>query len=117
MLTLESQLPQIVARANAWATGDIAELARLPLDSQRDACVAAVTEAGFARQLGLGDVAAHVQATWLAAVKHSLAVYPKTFAMLPMSLVLKPGGPLDVLRSQGYAVAAPDASTTPPPQN
>ncbi len=78
------------ARANAWATGDLQALRELPDSERRDACVSAVTSAGFAHTLGLDDVPAKQQAVWLAAARAALASNAQTFAMLPMSELLSP---------------------------
>ncbi|MBA2079792.1 TraB/GumN family protein [Rhodanobacter sp. PCA2] len=105
--SIEHDLPAMTARANAWATGDLEELRRLPDSHRRDACVTAVTSAGFARQLGLDDVPAQLQAAWLAAARKSLEDYATSFAMLPMGELLSPTGYLAKLKAQGYEVEAP----------
>src|SRR3569833_2269276 len=65
--TLDSigpDLPSMAARAGAWAVGDIEALRRMPDSQARDACVQALSAAGFARQLGVADVPAKVSAAW-----------------------------------------------------
>ncbi len=105
--SIEHDLPAMTARANAWATGDLGELRRLPDSHRRDACVTAVTSAGFAHQLGLDDVPAQMEATWLAAARKALADNPTSFALLPMDELLSSGGYLAKLKAQGYTVEAP----------
>lgn len=106
--SLEHDLPAETARANAWATGDLAELRALPDSRYRDACIAALTDAGFARQLGIDDVPARVEATWLAAARQALARNRQSFAVLPLDRWLGPDGLAARLQAQGYAVQAPD---------
>ncbi|WP_049622931.1 TraB/GumN family protein [Frateuria defendens] len=106
--SIEHDLPAITERANAWATGDLATLRRLPDSRYRDACVEALTGAGFARELGISDVPARVEAGWLAAAERALAANTTTFAMLPMDSVLDAGGYLAKLKAKGYTVLAPD---------
>lgn len=105
---LESELPLIRARANAWATGDIDALRTLPPDGAREACLEAITEAGFARQLGLSDLPTRVRDTWLAAADKALAEHPQSFAMLPLEALIGPRSALPQLRARGYTVLAPD---------
>lgn len=106
---IEHDLPAMTARANAWATGDLAALRALPDSHRRDACVTAVTSAGFAHQLGLDDVPARLAAAWLAAARKALAANPVSFAMLPMDELLSAHGYLAQLAAQGYMVEAPNA--------
>ncbi|HKR77797.1 MAG TPA: TraB/GumN family protein, partial [Rhodanobacter sp.] len=105
--SIEHDVPAMTARANAWATGDLEELHRLPDSHRRDACVTAITSAGFARQLGLDDVPAQMQAVWLAAARKALADNATSFALLPMAELLSPTGYLARLRAEGYTVEAP----------
>lgn len=105
--SIEHDLPAMTARANAWATGDLQALRQLPDSHRRDACVNAITRAGFARQLGFDDVPAQLEATWLAAVRKALAEHASSFALLPMDELLSPRGYLAKLEAQGYAVEAP----------
>src|SRR3546814_19186498 len=77
-------MPAMAARANAWATGDLQALRELPDSEREDACVAALTGAGFAQNLGLADVPAQLRAVWLTAARKALAANAQTFAVLPM---------------------------------
>ncbi|MEW9624670.1 TraB/GumN family protein [Rhodanobacter geophilus] len=104
---IEHDLPAMTARANAWATGDLAALRGLPDSHRRDACVTAITSAGFAHQLGLDDIPAQMEVVWLAAARDALAKNDTSFAMLPMEELLSPSGYLARLKAQGYAVEAP----------
>lgn len=104
---IEHDLPAMTARANAWATGDLDELRRLPDSHRRDACVEALARAGFAQQLGIADVPARLEAAWLTAARQTLTANPTSFALLPMGELLSPAGYLAKLKAQGYAVEAP----------
>lgn len=113
--TLEAQLPRIATRANAWATGDLDSLRRMPPDPALEACVAAITETGLAQQLGIDDLAARIESTWLDAVDLSMRTHAQTFAVMPMHQLLKRGGALDDLKALGYTVQAPDEVGPTPP--
>ncbi len=105
---LMTQLPVIRARANAWATGDIAALRSIKTDNPMEACKEAVTEAGFASKLGLTDLPVWLKSTWLAAALKALKTNHQTFAVLPMDQILPYNGYLAVLKSNGYTVTPPD---------
>lgn len=105
--SIEHDLPAMTARANAWATGDLEELRRLPDSHRRDACVTAITSAGFAHQLGLDDVPAQLEAAWLTAARNALAKDDTSFALLPMDELLSPTGYVSKLKAAGYTVEAP----------
>ena len=105
---VQYDMPQIRARANAWATGDIPALRNLPDSEWREACVTALADAGFARTLGLDDLPAKLQAAWLKAAQTALRKNPQTFAILPMRELLRPDGYLAALKVDGYLVESPD---------
>lgn len=111
---IEHDLPAMTQRANAWATGDLAALRELPDSHRRDACVSALTSAGFAHQLGLDDVPTRLAATWLAAARKALAANATSFALLPMGELTSPHGYLAQLAAQGYTVTAPDVDDDAP---
>ena len=104
---VEYDMPQIRARANAWATGDIPTLRALPDSAWRDACVAALADAGFAHTLGLDDLPAKLQAAWLKAARTALRDNRQTFAILPMRELLKSDGYLAALKAEHYQVESP----------
>ena len=104
---IEQDMPAMTTRANAWATGDLDALRSLPDSDRRAACVAALTNAGFAQKLGLGDVMQRLRATWLAAARAALANNTQTFAVLPMDELLQADGYLAALKAEGYQVDPP----------
>lgn len=108
MTQLETDIDAMRARANAWATGDIAGLRALPPAYQWEACNNAVSEAGIGKRLGFGDASAKVTAKWMAAAEAALGKNKVTFAMLPLSKMLGEKGYLTKLQAKGYTVIAPD---------
>lgn len=105
--SVEQDMPAMTARANAWATGDLQALRTLPTSDRRDACVAALTNAGFARALGLNNVVTKLESTWLTAARAALNTNAQTFAVLPMDELLKADGYLARLKAEGYQVDPP----------
>ena len=105
---VDKRIPDVRARANAWATGDIATLRRVPESAYRDTCKSAITGAGFAKSLGIENLTAEIEERWLGAADTALAANAQSFAVLPMHELLGPHGYLAALQARGYTVAAPD---------
>jgi hypothetical protein len=108
MTRIETDLDTMRARANAWATGDMAALQSLPPPYSWEACSSAITEAGIGKRLGFGDAQKKVEAKWMAAVDAALARNTVTFATLDMKDMLGPNGYMAKLKAKGYTVLAPD---------
>lgn len=106
---IETELGSLQARANAWASGDLAALRALPVADNYQACLDAVSEAGVGQKLGFRDAQRQLDAKWLAAAESALARNRTTFAMVDMGRLLAPDGYLARLRAKGYSVIAPDA--------
>lgn len=105
---IDSDLDAMTARANAWATGDIAALRKLPDTDQREACIAAITGTDLARDRGIADVPQRVRKLWLDAASAALAKNAVTFARLPIGDLLAKDGFIAMLKAKGYTVEAPD---------
>ena len=112
---VEHELPNFRARANAWATGDIDTLRKVPEGAYRDTCRSAITGAGFAKALGIDNLAVRVEGAWLAAADAALASNAQSFAVLPMHDLLDPHGYIAALQARGYVVTAPDAELADDP--
>jgi len=104
---IEGDLGNMAMRANAWSVGDIAALRALPVENQFVTCSAAFTEAGLARKYGIDDLQSQIERKWLAAAEAALARNRSTFALLPISQLLKADGYLSKLEAKGYVVEAP----------
>jgi uncharacterized protein YbaP (TraB family) len=112
--SVEHDLPAMGTRANAWAVGDVGALRAMPDSHYRDACIDSLVNAGFARQLGLGDVQEKVGALWLDAARAALEKDRQALALLPMDDLLAADGLLARLKGQGYTVVAPDEDEAAP---
>jgi hypothetical protein len=104
---LETDVGRMVERGNAWAVGDVDTLRALPLGDQYQACQNALMQTSVAQKNGMGNAEAEVRAAWLAAAETAIANNTNSFAVLPMSELLKPDGYLAGLQAKGYAIEAP----------
>ena len=104
---LETDVGRMVARGNAWAVGDVETLRALPLGDQYQACQNALMQASVAQKNGIGNAEAEVRTAWLSAAETAIANNASSFAVLPMSELLKPDGYLAALMAKGYIVEAP----------
>jgi len=102
LVTIESDLPRLVDRAQAWANGNVELIQKLREPAEVDACRAAL-DAG----VGAADLIARIRRTWLSTIETHLQNGGVTVAVMNMDLLLEPGGLLDELRTKGYQVDAP----------
>ncbi len=109
MRHIESDIGAMGARANAWATGDVAALRALPPAYRFEECNAALSEAGVGKRLGFGNALHNVDVKWLAAAEAALGRNSVTFAAVPLGRLLGANGYLARLQAKGYTVIAPDA--------
>ncbi len=104
---IEGDLGTMAGRANAWAEGDIEVLRNLPYQNQFTVCSAVFTGTAIARKQGIQDIQARIENEWMAAAEKSLSQNNSTFAVLPVSQLLRPDGLLARLAAKGYTVDAP----------
>jgi len=104
---LETDLAAMVTRANAWAIGDVEALRALPYQDQNRTCIDTLLQSGLARSRGIDDLPLQVRTAWLDAAESGLRNNAETFAMLPVSELIKPDGYLAQLEARGYQVEAP----------
>lgn len=108
MRVIETDIDAMRARANAWATGDMAALRALPPATQWEACNNAISETGIGKRLGYGDAQHKLRAKWLAAAAAALEKNGISFATLGLNDLLGPNGYLAALEARGYTVLASD---------
>jgi uncharacterized protein YbaP (TraB family) len=105
---IDRDIDAMAVRANAWATGDVDALRRLPDTDQREACIEAVANSDLAKERGISDLPDRVENAWLDAASASLAKNAVTFARLPIMDLLASDGYVAKLKARGYKVEAPD---------
>jgi uncharacterized protein YbaP (TraB family) len=102
LTTVESGLPRLVERAQAWAGGNVERIENLPELKDVDACRTAL-DAGK----GALDVIGRIRQTWLENIEKYLRSDGTTIAVVNLDMLLERGGLLDQLRAKGYEVDAP----------
>lgn len=106
---IDTDLAAMAARANAWATGDIAALRKLPQSDQAAVCLAAVSESSLARNRGMTDLDVRLEKKWVDSAITALERNRSTVALLPMRVLFDDNGYLASLRANGCTIEAPDA--------
>ena len=104
--SIDRDLPQMLARANAWAVGDVEALRAMPR-VRTDSCWSTWSETEALRKRGIEDVENRVKAQWVKIAEESLTNNLSTFAQLSMRDLLEPDGYLAKLRAKGYTVEEP----------
>src|ERR1700731_1605981 len=102
LVTVERDLPRLLDRAQAWASGNVERIEKLREPAEVDACRVAL-DAG----VGAAELIARIRRTWASTIEKYLQNAGVTLVVLNMDLLLEPGGVLDELRAQGYDVDAP----------
>jgi uncharacterized protein YbaP (TraB family) len=102
LVTVERDLPRLLDRAQAWASGNIERIGKLREPAEVDACRAALDTG-----VGAADLIARIRRTWVGTIEKYLQNPGVTLVVLNMDLLLEPGGVLDELRAKGYDVDAP----------
>jgi uncharacterized protein YbaP (TraB family) len=103
LATLETGLPRLIERADAWATGDIERLEQLPPPEQIDVCRQAVD-----RGTGAADLIVRMRQSWMQAMEGYLGHDGTTVAVVNLDLLLERGGLLEQLRAKGYEIEGPN---------
>lgn len=104
---IESDLGTMIGRANAWAEGDIETLRALPYSNQFNACFAAFSSSAIARKQGILDVEKRLETIWFEAAEAALDKNASSFAVIPVSQLLQPGGYFEAMTAKGYVIEEP----------
>lgn len=105
---LDGDIDAMRARANAWANGNTAEIARLDYAERDEACGDALLNSPLAKTTPeLQNVRERIRAGWLKAAETSLADNTSTFALLRMKDIVGPKNYLADLQARGYTVESP----------
>jgi uncharacterized protein YbaP (TraB family) len=102
MTSIETDLPGMKERANAWAIGDVYALQRFDYPDSQGNCLAMLFSAG-----GLAELRDELYADWLAEAERALLNDERSFSVLPMRELVAADGLLAQLEARGYTVTAP----------
>jgi uncharacterized protein YbaP (TraB family) len=102
LATIETGLPRLIDRAQAWSTGDIERILKSPESAELTACRDAVTV-----DPGAGDLIALLRKTWLENMERHLQSGGVTLAVVNTDMMIESGGFLEALRARGYTVDEP----------
>jgi len=102
LATVEKDLPRLVERAQAWASGNVERIASLHEPAEVDACRAALDEGA-----GPSELINLVRRTWLESMEKHLQGNSVTVAVVNLDMLLEKGGLLDELREKGYDIVPP----------
>jgi hypothetical protein len=105
--TLEADLDAMRVRANAWAKGDIVEIASLGYADRDRVCNNAVFQVLGKNSPELRGLDERMRTTWLASAETALRNNTSTFALLPMSKAVGGDSFLSALQAKGYTVENP----------
>lgn len=106
--SLDTDIDAMRTRANAWANGDIAEIAKLDYRGREDACNDAILNSTVVKNAPeFQDIPKRLRATWLTQAEKSLAGNASTFAILHMKDIVGAQGYLAALQDRGYTVESP----------
>jgi uncharacterized protein YbaP (TraB family) len=106
LITVEKDLPRLVDRAQAWASGNVERIAKLHEPPEVDDCRAALDNGAGATEL-INDV----RRTWFDRIDKYLQGDGVTVAVVNLDMLLEKGGLLDELRAKGYEIDAPGADS------
>ncbi|HUQ08861.1 MAG TPA: TraB/GumN family protein [Steroidobacteraceae bacterium] len=96
------------ARANAWATGDLARLQELPPLPDPDLpCFEAIVNSAVVSATVPADLREQMDEMWFAAAISGLTKNESTLAVVELSKLLGDQGYLESLRKRGYEILAP----------
>lgn len=119
---LESDLEDMKSHANAWATGNVDVLKKLPPPEKSTDCIQLLTNMfmnqEFGDEIGARDmidraraelirVAKDMNDTWVRTVETELQSQPSVFAVAPIVNLVAENGPLQMLRDHGYQIEEP----------
>ena len=103
---LETDLQPMRQRANFWSLGDIDGLRSLPYPDEEEACRDAFLAVPEFRDR-FERARTEIADLWISTAEAALDKNASSFAVLPLTDLLKEDGLLDRLKARGYAVQEP----------
>jgi uncharacterized protein YbaP (TraB family) len=103
LTAIESYIPTLKTRADAWARGEVATIRATPDTDTETICYSALQAGG----VPIETLRAQALEDWAAAVEQNLETPGVTLAVGPMDLFIAKGAVLDRMRAKGYEVTGP----------
>ena len=103
---LETDLQPMRQRANFWSLGDLEGLRSLPYPDEETACLNAFLAVPQYREQ-YQRARKQIADLWMSTAESALDNNASSFAVLPMTALLKDDGVLQQLKAKGYAVQEP----------
>jgi hypothetical protein len=108
MASIETEIAEASARANAWARGNVDEIRKLNFAEREEACFNNVFDSAiFDADPAFKNMRGLMRQKWLAGAEKALATNASTFALLQMKDILDPNGVIAALAAKGYTVEQP----------
>ncbi|MGL6290095.1 MAG: TraB/GumN family protein [Silanimonas sp.] len=104
---LETDTPNMIERANAWAVGDLQTLEELRVESEIRACALALLGTDALKKRGFDDLPRRVVNEWVRVAEESLAGHATTVAVADYQVLTNEDGLLPAMRAKGYEIIAP----------
>lgn len=104
---IDTDLPRMVANANAWANGNVASISYAALAKRDELCSDALMSPAFSAKYGLPNIKDSIANLWLTEARTALAKNASTVAFVPMEHLTGPNSLMDRLRAMGYTVSSP----------
>lgn len=101
---LAVDLDNMRLRANAWATGDLAAFAQLPVTDHGNTCFQAFMNSSFAEDEGMKDLPAKVEAEWFTRIDAALTNNASSFALVYTREMLNKESVMTKLKAKGYRI-------------
>ncbi|MGJ8663479.1 MAG: TraB/GumN family protein, partial [Marinicella sp.] len=86
---IETDLNDMQIRAVAWSYGDIETIKALPYVDDFQACSSVLLNSELAKDIGMTDIRTRLRTVWLDAAKKALENNKTTFAILPITQLLR----------------------------
>jgi uncharacterized protein YbaP (TraB family) len=99
---IETGLPHLTARANAWAKGDVERLKTLDVALQRPSCAR-----GLENAPRWADINNEADANWVRTMESTVLKNKSTLVMLDIAELIRPDGLVQQLGKSGFEIEGP----------
>lgn len=106
---IESHMPELRRRAEAWAVGYVDYLRNGELPQPDQACLQAMLGAAPEDREAFANLPERALAKWLETAEGALREHELSLAVVSVTWLLGTNGPLQALAERGYRIEAPDA--------